>query len=91
MHTIRVIAGGFLLLALCLLIGRWTGNPTPAVGLAKAAKLFVPLWFVVAAINMWRGVSKAGYSVAEEAPIFGVVFGVPVAAALLVWWSVARG
>jgi hypothetical protein len=91
MHTTRVIAGGFLLLALCLLTGRWTGSPTPAVSLAKAAKLFVPLWFVLAAINMWIGVSKAGYSVAEETPTFAVVFAVPVAAALLVWWSVARG
>ena len=91
MHTIRVIAGGFLLLAFCLLIGRWTGSPTAAVGLAKAAKVFLPLWFVAAAINMWIGVSKAGYSVAEEARTFAVVFGVPVAAALLVWWSVARG
>jgi hypothetical protein len=91
MHTIRVIAGGFLLLALCLLIGRWTGDPTPAVGLAKAAKVFIPIWFVGAGINMWIGVSKAGYSVAEEAPTFLVVFAVPVAAALLVWWSITRG
>ena len=38
---------------------------------------------------MWIGVSRAGYSVADEAPVFLVVFGVPAAvAALLAWrWS----
>jgi hypothetical protein len=36
-------------------------------------------------------VAKAGYSVAEEAPIFLVVFAVPAALALLVAWSLARG
>src|SRR3989475_1940476 len=35
---------------------------------------FIALWLVAAGINMWVGVSKAGYSVAEEAPIFLVVF-----------------
>ena len=88
MHTVKVIAGGLVLLVLCLLIGRWVGGPTQAVGLVKAVKVFVPLWFVAAGINMWVGVSKAGYSVAEEAPIFLVVFAVPTAVALLVLWRV---
>jgi hypothetical protein len=40
---------------------------------------------------MWIGVSKAGYTVAEEAPIFLVVFAVPVVVALLVAWKLSRG
>src|SRR2546430_15144601 len=44
MHTVKVIAGGLVLLAVCLLIGRWLGGATPAVGLVKAVKGFVPLW-----------------------------------------------
>ncbi len=40
---------------------------------------------------MWMGVAKAGYSVAEEAPIFAVIFAVPAAMALLVWWRYSRG
>ena len=40
---------------------------------------------------MWVGVSKAGYSVAEEAPIFLVVFAVPAVVALVVLWRVSRG
>jgi hypothetical protein len=35
-------------------------------------------------------VTRAGYSFAEEAPVFGVVFAVPVAVALPVWWIGTR-
>ena len=85
-HTLKVMAGGLALLGLCLLVGRWLGGPIPAVGVAKAIKVFIPLWFVAAGINMWVGVAKAGYSLAEEAPIFLVVFAVPTTVALVVWW-----
>ncbi|PYO41675.1 MAG: hypothetical protein DMD33_13295 [Gemmatimonadetes bacterium] len=90
-HTIKVIAGGLVLLGLCLLIARWIGGPTPATALATAAKVFIPIWLVAAGINMWVGVSKAGYSVAEEAPVFLVVFAVPAVVALVVLWRVSRG
>jgi hypothetical protein len=90
-HTVKVIAGGFVLLAFCLLIGRLVGGPAPAAGVATAAKLFIPLWMVAAGINMWIGVSKAGYTFAEEAPIFLVVFAVPAAVALLIMWKLSRG
>jgi hypothetical protein len=91
MHTLKVIAGGFLLLAVCLLIGRVAGGRTPAEGLAGAAKLFIPLWLLLSGLNLWIGVTRAGYSLAEEAPIFLVVFAVPAAAALLLVWSLSRG
>jgi hypothetical protein len=90
-HTIKVIAGGFVLLALCLLIGRWIAGPTSATGLATAAKVFIPLWLIAAGINMWVGVAKAGYSVADEAPIFLIVLAGPIAVALLVLWWLSRG
>jgi hypothetical protein len=35
---------------------------------------------------MVMGVKKAGYSVAEETPMFLLVFGVPAVAALTAWW-----
>ncbi len=60
-------------------------------GLARAARVFIPLWLLAAAVNMWVGVSKAGYSVAEEAPTFVVVFAVPAAVACLVLWKLAQG
>jgi hypothetical protein len=45
-----------------------------------------PIWLVVALINMWLGVSRAGYSVVEELPIFLVIFAIPAAAAAFIWW-----
>ena len=34
-------------------------------------------WLVVSLVNMWVGVTKAGYSVREEFPILLIVFLVP--------------
>jgi hypothetical protein len=82
MHTILVIALGLGLLGLCALVGRTLGGPS---GVATAALLFVPLWLVGASINLYIGVTRAGYSVSAEAPIFLIVFGVPAAVALFVW------
>lgn len=79
-----------MLLALCLLVGP-SLSPNSALGVAGAVKLFLPLWLVASAVNMWIGVSRAGYSVREEAPIFLVVFAVPAALALLVLWRFSRG
>lgn len=79
MHTLMVIVGGLLLLGACLLIGRFTGGQG---GMAQAAIWFLPLWLVGTLINMWIGVSRAGYTVAQEAPIAFVVFIVPALIAL---------
>ena len=89
-HTIKVIAGGFALLAVCPLIARLISGPSSATALATGAKVFIPVWLLAAAVNMWVGVSKAGYSVAEELPYLLVVFGVPAAVAVLVVWWVSH-
>jgi hypothetical protein len=88
-HTIKVIAAGFALLVVCLLAGRFIDGAHSA-SVARAALVFVALWLVGAGINMWIGVAKAGYSVAEEAPIFLVVFLVPAVVALAIWWRYSR-
>lgn len=90
MHTILVIGGGLVLLAVCILVGRMTGGPAQSVT-AASALYFLPLWLVAAAINMWVGVSKAGYSVAEELPIFLLIFAIPAAIAIFLWWKYSRG
>jgi len=87
MHTVKVVAGGIVLLGLCLVAGRWLGGPDATAGLARGTRIFIPLWFAGAGINMWIGVSKAGYTVAEEAPTFAIVFAIPSAIALLVLWA----
>ena len=90
MHTVKVIAAGFALLAISLLVGRLAGGPGNVAALATAARVFIPLWLVAAGVNLWTGVARAGYSVADEAPVFLVVFAIPAAAALLVWWRCVR-
>ena len=89
-HTLKVIAGGLLLLGLWVLAARFVHAASPTAGMAAAARWFVPLWLIGAAVNMWVGVVKAGYPVAEEAPIFLVVFAVPAAVAILVAWSLSH-
>jgi len=81
MHTIMVVLGGFLLLGICLLAGRLMKT------MPIAALIFIPIWFGAALINLWIGVSRAGYSVAEELPIFLVVFAIPAVVALFIWWK----
>jgi len=36
---------------------------------------------------MWVGVARAGYSIAEEFPIFLLVFAIPAVVALFIWWK----
>jgi len=89
-HTVKVIVVGFALLALCLVAGRLLGGAGQSTLLARSALIFVALWFVGAGINMWMGVSRAGYSVKEEIPFFFIVFLIPAAVALFVWWRYSR-
>ena len=88
MHSVMVIGGGLLLLALFALVGRQRGG---VVAAATAALWFIPAWLVAAAINLWIGVTRAGYTVMEELPIGLLVFGVPAAVAALFWWRFSKG
>jgi hypothetical protein len=58
--------------------------------MALAAKVFIPFWLVVAAVNMWVGVTHAGYSVKDEFPILLLNIFVPVAVALFATWQLSR-
>jgi hypothetical protein len=88
MHMAMVIAGGILLLGVFLLFGKlWGGDAT---GSATAAKIFIPVWLAIAIVNLWVGVSKAGYTVREELPILLIVFALPAAAAALAVWQFSR-
>jgi hypothetical protein len=85
MHTLKVIFGGILLLGVCQLVGRWIGGATATVD-ATTIKYFLVLWLVATLANMWVGVSKAGYSIKDEAPIALLVFAVPAIVAIVIWW-----
>lgn len=86
MRTGLFLLSGFLFLAGSLVIGKLFSSNYPAAG-AVATALFLAAWLAIAAANMWVGVARAGYSFAEELPIFALIFGVPAAAALLVRWK----
>jgi hypothetical protein len=86
MRTLWFLLAGFALLAVCLGLARVAGASL-ADPMRTATLVFLTLWFVVAGINLWVGVSKAGYTVAEELPIFLLIFGLPALVALLVKWK----
>lgn len=88
MRTALIILGGFVLLGIMLLVGRWLGGDS-GKSMVVAAQIFIPIWLAAAGLNMWVGVAKAGYSVAEELPIFLLIFALPAAAAAFAWWKFA--
>ena len=84
MRTAVIIVGGLVLLGVALFVGKWFVGTQALVTIAK---VFIAIWLAIALLNMWLGVARAGYSVAEEFPIFLVIFIVPAAAALFIWWK----
>jgi hypothetical protein len=87
MRSVIIIAGGLAVLGLFALVAWRFGGGAQAV--VTAAKIFIPVWLVAALINMWIGVSRAGYSVAEELPIFLAIFAIPAVVAAFVWWKLS--
>jgi hypothetical protein len=86
MRTLLFLLGGLLLLAAFLLLAKlFSVSFADATRWATVA--YIALWLVIAAANMWIGVARAGYSVAEELPIFVLIFGLPTAVALLLKWK----
>jgi hypothetical protein len=84
-RTLLFLVAGLLLLAAFLLLAKlFSPNYPDATRLATIA--YVTLWFIIAGVNMWVGVARAGYSVAEELPIFLLIFGVLAAVAILLKW-----
>ncbi|MBR8654622.1 hypothetical protein KDH83_15065 [Achromobacter sp. Marseille-Q0513] len=89
MHMLLTICNGLLVLAVFLLFGRLWGGDSAA--LVLAAKLFIPAWLLLSIVNLWIGVSRAGYTVREELPILLLVFGVPAVVAALTVAFTPRG
>lgn len=87
MRTVLFLVSGLLLQAAFFILAKLFAENAPSAT-AWATGIYVALWFLVTAANMWVGVSKAGYSVAEELPIFLLLFTVPAAIALVLRWKV---
>ena len=84
MRSVVIIIGGLALLGVLALLGTQFGG---SLSMVTAAQIFIPVWLIATLVNTWVGVSRAGYSVAEEFPVFLATFGVPAAAAVFVWWK----
>jgi hypothetical protein len=86
MHTLTIVMAGLVLLGLFLVGGYLSDG-----AVSTAARIFIPVWLVASLVNLWIGVSRAGYTVQEEVPILFIVFGIPAAIAAAVAWRVGRG
>ena len=87
MRTGLFLLAGFLLLGCSLILAKlFAANFPSAVGIATGA--FLAVWLLLVGFNMWVGVSKAGYSVAEEMPVLLLLFGVPAVVAVVLKWKV---
>jgi hypothetical protein len=84
-RTLLFLVAGLLLLAAFLLLAKLF-SPNYADATRLATITYVAVWFIIAGVNMWVGIARAGYSVAEELPIFLLVFGVPAVVAILLKW-----
>lgn len=80
-HTLAVILGGLVAMAAFFGLARWLGIP-----FGRILPVFAGLWALAAAVNLWVGVARAGYTLREELPVFVLVFALPVAIA----WLIAR-
>lgn len=87
MRTTLFLVSGLLLMSSLLIPAKMFSEHFPSA-INWALALGLCLWLAVTGINMWIGVSKAGYSVGEELPIFALLFLVPVVSAVLVRWRV---
>lgn len=86
MRTSLFLVAGLLLLAAAFLLGKLFSSHYPGATFV-ATVAYVGLWLIIAGVNMWVGVAKAGYSITEELPIFLLIFSIPAAVAILLKWK----
>ncbi len=77
-HTVKVILGGFTLLAAVFGL-----KQVFALTTAAAVGGFLGLWLVAVLINLAFGVLQSGYSLREELPIAALCMAVPAVGAFL--------
>ena len=86
MRTAIIIAAGFVLWGICLGVAKLAADLN-ASSATVATLAFIAIWFVLAAVNMWLGISTAGFTFMQELPIFLLIFLLPSAVAALVKWK----
>ncbi len=86
MRTLIIIVIGFVMWGVCLGLAKLLANAS-AASISIATTIFIVVWFLIAAANLWMGVARAGYSFSDELPIFLLIFLLPAAAAVIVKWK----
>lgn len=86
MRTLLILAAGLGLAAAALALTRSSGQPTRV---RTGALAFTLVWLIATLANLGLGV-RHGYTVAEELPIFALLFGVPTAAAWIAAQRLSR-
>ena len=86
MRTYLFLGAGFLMLAASCILGKLFSETYPTA-LAWSTGVFIVAWCALAALNMFAGITHAGYSVGEELPIFLLIAGVPVIAMIVLRWK----
>jgi hypothetical protein len=87
MRTYLFLGAGVLMLAASCILGKLFSETYPTA-LAWSTGLFIVVWCALAALNLFAGVTRAGYGVAEELPIFLLIAGIPVVAMIVLRWKV---
>ena len=85
MRTALLLTSGLLLMASILILAKLFSEHFPSAP-NWALALGLGLWLAATGANMWIGVSKAGYSVADEFPILLLLFAVPAVEGVLIRW-----
>jgi hypothetical protein len=86
MRTAMILVAGLLIFGGLFLYSRYFVEHYPRAT-TWATWSFVVAWLAATVFNLWVGVNHAGYSAREELPILVLLFGVPVAVALMVRWK----
>jgi hypothetical protein len=85
MRTALFLTSGLLFFSSVLILARLFSEHFPSAPNVALA-LGLGLWLAATGTNMWIGVSKAGYSVADELPVFLLLFLIPAVAGVLIRW-----
>ncbi len=86
MRTALFLLAGLLLLSGIQIIAKQFANYHASATLWGTV-IFIAVWLAVTLFNLWVGVTRASYSVAEELPILLLLFGIPAAVAILLKWK----
>lgn len=91
MHTLIIIVAGLIVLGLFFGVAHLVSDGDPRT-VARACRLFIPVWLIVSLLNLYLGVVVAAYPVLTEILLLVIVFGIPAAAAqwLHTRWSRAH-